>query len=41
MIELEPELKSLVENKVEFVVIGGVAITAYGSAYITQDLDFC
>jgi hypothetical protein len=23
------------------VVIGGVAITAHGSAYITKDLDFC
>jgi len=41
VIELEPALKSLVENEVEFVVIGGVAITAYGSAYVTQDLDFC
>ena len=41
VIELEPALKSLSENEVDFVIIGGVAITAYGSAYLTQDLDFC
>ena len=41
MIELEPALKSLTEHEVEFIVVGGVAITAHGSAYITQDLDFC
>lgn len=41
MIQLEPALKSLIEAEVEFVVIGGVAITAHGSAYLTQDLDFC
>lgn len=41
MIQLEPILKSLTENEVEFVVIGGVAITAHGSAYLTKDLDFC
>jgi predicted nucleotidyltransferase len=41
VIELEPALKSLTENEVEFIVVGGVAITAHGSAYITQDLDFC
>lgn len=41
MVELEPTIQTLVENDVEFVVVGGVAITAYGSGYITQDLDFC
>lgn len=41
MIHLEPILKSLTESKVEFVIVGGVAITAHGSAYLTQDLDFC
>src|SRR5262245_5115957 len=41
MIQLEPILKSLTELEVEFVVVGGVAITAHGSAYLTQDLDFC
>jgi predicted nucleotidyltransferase len=41
VIELSVALESLTENKVEFVVVGGVAVTAYGSAYITKDLDFC
>ncbi len=41
VVELEPVLKSLVDHEAEFVVIGGVAITAYGSAYVTQDLHFC
>lgn len=41
MIQLEPILKSLIEQEVEFVIVGGVAITAHGSAYLTQDLDFC
>lgn len=41
MIELEPALSALSENKVDFVIVGGVAITAHGSAYLTQDLDFC
>jgi len=37
-VELEIAINALMENEVEFVVVGGVAITAYGSAYITQDL---
>lgn len=41
MIQLEPIFKSLVESDVDFVVVGGVAITAHGSAYLTKDLDFC
>ena len=41
MIQLESVLKSLTENEVEFVIVGGVAITAHGSAYLTQELDFC
>ena len=41
MIKLEPVLKSLMENEVEFVIVGGIAITTHGSAYLTQDLDFC
>lgn len=41
MINLDRALKSLTENKVEFVIVGGIAITAYGSAYITKYLDFC
>jgi hypothetical protein len=41
MIQLEPILKSLTELEVEFVVVGGVAIAAHGSAYLTLDLDLC
>lgn len=41
MINLETALESLTANKVEFVIVGGVAITAHGSAYLTEDLDFC
>ena len=39
MIELEPILTALTDNQVHFVIIGGVAITAHGSAYVTSDLD--
>jgi hypothetical protein len=31
----------LVEAKVEFVVIGGMAATVHGSAYVTYDVDVC
>ena len=41
MKHIEPPLKSLIENKVEFVIIGGVAIIAHGVPYATFDLDFC
>jgi len=38
---IEPPLKSLIENEVEFVIVGGVAIIAHGVPYATFDLDFC
>lgn len=41
MVEFEPAIKALTENKVEFVIIGGVAISVYSSGYITRDIDFC
>lgn len=41
MIDLEKAITSLVDNGVEFVIIGGVAITLHSSSYITRDLDFC
>lgn len=34
-------LEVLQSNKVEFVVIGGVAAVLHGSAQFTQDLDIC
>ena len=37
----EAMLRSLVENNVEFVVIGGIAMVAHGSSYVTKDLDIC
>lgn len=41
MIKIELAIETLVKNKVEFVIVGDIAITAHGSAYITKDLDFC
>ncbi|OGG52175.1 MAG: hypothetical protein A3F84_19410 [Candidatus Handelsmanbacteria bacterium RIFCSPLOWO2_12_FULL_64_10] len=41
MIDLETLIPRLVNDGVEFVIIGGVAATAHGSAYITEDLDIC
>ncbi len=32
-------LRALVDGRVEFIVIGGVAATAHGSAHVTADLD--
>jgi predicted nucleotidyltransferase len=41
MVELQPAIKSLVDNQVQFVLVGGVAISFHGADYVTQDLDFC
>lgn len=41
MVKFEPIIMSLAKNEVAFVIIGGLAITYYGSAYVTQDFDFC
>ena len=41
MVDLEKAIKSLVEYKVEFVIVGGVAISLHASGYITNDLDLC
>ena len=41
MVELQPAIKSLVDNQVRFVILGGVAVAFYGADYVTQDLDFC
>ncbi|MBA3633922.1 MAG: hypothetical protein H0W58_14110 [Acidobacteria bacterium] len=41
MVELEAAIKTLTENKVDFVVIGGVAISVHSTGYVTRDLDFC
>ena len=41
MIEFEPALKSLTNEEVDFVVVGGLAISAHSTGYITTDLNFC
>ncbi len=40
MVDLEKLLTILIRHEVEFVLIGGVAAVAHGSAYVTYDLDF-
>lgn len=34
-------ISKLAENGFEFVVVGGFAASAYGSTYVTHDLDVC
>lgn len=41
MVEFEPALKSLTTEEVDFVVVGGLAISAHSTGYTTTDLDFC
>ena len=41
MKDIERQLIVLAEYQVDFIVIGGVAATLYGSSHITQDLDIC
>jgi hypothetical protein len=39
--EIQKVLHQLSINGVEFIIIGGVAATYYGSSYVTYDLDIC
>lgn len=39
MIQIELTLRLLTQHQVEFVIVGGVAISAHGSSYLTYDLD--
>ena len=41
MKDIEKQLMVLAQYQVDFIVIGGVAATLYGSSHITQDLDIC
>lgn len=41
MIQLFEAVQILAKAKVEFVIIGGVALRTHGSGYLTQDLDVC
>jgi hypothetical protein len=40
-LKVERFLKELHRLDVEFVIIGGMAAVAHGSAYLTVDLDLC
>jgi len=37
--EFAPLLSALVRNNVQFIIVGGFAATAHGSAFLTVDLD--
>lgn len=41
MIDFERALTVLAGAEVRFVIVGGLAVTIHGSAYVTYDLDFC
>ncbi len=41
MIDLEKAITSLAAHNVDYVIVGGVAITLHSSGYITRDLDLC
>lgn len=41
MIDFEQALTALAAGRVRFVIVGGLAVTIHGSAYVTFDLDFC
>ncbi len=41
MIDFEKMLTLLSDSGVQFVIIGGLAITIHGSSYVTFDLDIC
>ena len=41
MVEFEPAIKSLTAKEVDFVIIGGVAISVHSTGYVIRDLDFC
>ena len=41
MIRLQQAVELFGENEIEFVIVGGIAITLHGSSYLTADLDLC
>lgn len=41
MIDFEGALTALAAARVRCVIVGGLAVTIHGSAYVTFDLDFC
>src|SRR5882724_4469154 len=41
MLDIEGILRQLAAHRVDYVLIGGLAMIAHGSAYITKDVDIC
>jgi predicted nucleotidyltransferase len=41
MLDIPGLLQQLTNHRADYVVIGGLAMIAHGSAYITKDLDIC
>ena len=41
MIKLRETIELLAHSGVEFVIVGGVAVSLHGSSYVTFDLDLC
>jgi hypothetical protein len=41
MLDAPALIRLLLADKVEFVLIGGLAMIAHGSAHVTKDADFC
>lgn len=41
MIDLEKAITVLARYDVEYVILGGVAVSLHSSGYVTQDLDIC
>lgn len=41
MIDIKKAITTLASQDVEFVVIGGVALSLHSAAYVTYDIDIC
>ena len=41
MPDLEAIISRLIQNEVDFVLVGGLAGTAHGTSLVTQDIDIC
>lgn len=41
MMDYQKLIKRLIENEVQFIIVGGFAAVLYGSSVMTEDLDLC
>lgn len=41
MIDIERAITAMASESVDFLIIGGVALTIHSAAYVTYDIDFC